>query len=148
MTVDQDLQLAKGWRLLIQATMVTMIALGALMLLMPELGEKIFYLVYYQAIDPPADFSDEARRYIRFTNAVLGAVLIGWMLLSYRLLAMRRGVVFSARQALMLSFGCWFVIDTTFSALHGIWGNVTLNVLVAVGILLPLQLSARAGTAS
>ena len=148
MIIEQDLQLAKGWRLLIQATMVTMIVLGAMMLLTPELGEKIFYFVYYRTIDPPVDFSDEAQRYIRFTNAILGAVLIGWMILSYRLLAVRHDVAFATRQALMLSFGCWFVIDTTFSALHGIWGNVTLNVLVAVGILLPLQLSARAGTAS
>lgn len=146
MTIEQDLILAKGWRLLIQVTMASMILLGAVMLLTPELGDKIFYLVYYQAIDAPADFSDEARRYIRFTNAVLGAVLIGWMVLSYELLAARRGVEFSVRQALMRSFGCWFVIDTGFSALHGIWGNVTLNVLVAIGILLPLQFSARSGT--
>lgn len=148
MTVQQDLQLASGWRLLIQTTMVMMIALGAVMLLTPELGEKIFYLVYYQSINPPPDFSDEARRYIRFTNGVLGAVLVGWMILTYRLVATSRGVRFSVRQGLMLSIGCWFVIDTAFSALHGIWGNVALNVLVAIGVLLPLQLSARAGTAN
>lgn len=144
MIAKQDIQIGKRWRLLVQATMVTMIVLGAVMLLTPALGEKIFYLVYYQAIEPPADFSHEARRYIRFTNAVLGAVLIGWMVLSYQLVVARSTGTFSARSAIMLSVGCWFLVDTAFSALHGVWGNVALNVLVAIGILLPLHLSSRA----
>jgi hypothetical protein len=148
MAVEQDLQLATGWRLLVQSTMVIMIVLGAVLLLTPALGEKIFYLVYYQKIVPPADFSNEARRYIHFTNAVLGAVMIGWMVLSYQLVAAPRDGPFSARLALMLSFGGWFFVDTAFSALHGIWGNVALNVLVAIGILLPLQLGARSRAAN
>jgi hypothetical protein len=147
MTAEQDSQLAKKWRLLVQATIMTMIVLGAVMLLTPALGEKIFYLVYYQAFEPPADFSKEARSYIRFTNAVLGAVLIGWMVLSYQLVVARSAVTFSAQSAIMLSVGCWFLVDTAFSALHGVWGNVALNVLVAIGILLPLHLSSRATAA-
>ncbi len=147
MNVEQDLQLAKGWRLLAQATMVVMMALGAVMLLAPTLGEKIFYLVYYQTIVPPADFSEEARRYIRFTNAVLGAVMIGWMTVTYRLISARQDVPFPVRSALILSFGSWYVVDTIFSAAHGIWGNVALNTAVAIGILLPLHLGARSRVA-
>ena len=141
MAAMHELQLADGWRLLIQATFVAMILLGAVLLMTPALGEKLFYFVYYQSIDPPADFTDEARRYIRFTNAVLGAVIIGWMVLSLQLVALRRSnSILSIRTALMSSFGWWFVLDTGFSALNGIWGNVALNVLAACGILLPLLL--------
>ena len=143
MKVEQDLQLAPGAQLLAQATMVIMMALGGVMLLAPTVGEKIFYLVYYQNIVPPADFSEEARGYIRFTNGVLGAVMIGWMTLTYRLINPRQGVPFPVRSALIMSFGSWFVFDTIFSAVHGIWGNVALNTAVGIGILLPLQLGAR-----
>jgi hypothetical protein len=128
-----------------QATTVTMIALGVVLLLSPVLGEKIFYFVYYQSFDPPVAFPDEARRYIRFTNAVLGAVIIGWMFLSHRLISHLAGAPVRFFPALMLSFGSWFVVDTTFSALHGIWGNVGLNSLVALGLGLPGWLAVRKG---
>ena len=129
-----ELQLGDGWRLLIQATFVAFILLGAVLLLTPALGEKVFYLVYYQSIDPPAEFSVEARRYIRFTNAVLGAVMIGWMVLSLQIVAFRGG------KSTLSTRSWWFVLDTGFSALNGIWGNVALNVVAACGILLPLLL--------
>ena len=144
MDIDPGFRLRRGPRLLLQATMVLMILLGAVMILAPMLGEKVFYLVYYQSFSPPADFSDEARRYIRFTNAVLGAVMIGWMTLTLWLVNARQGLPFPLRSALLLSFGSWFVVDTTFSAVHGVWGNVVLNALVAIGTLAPLQFGARA----
>jgi hypothetical protein len=147
MKLAKDLQLAAGARLLAQSTMMIMMALGGVMLLAPNIGEKIFYVVYYQDIVPPADFTEEARSYIRFTNAVLGAVMIGWMTLTYRLISARQSVPFPVRSALILSFGSWYVVDTIFSAVHGIWGNVALNTAVAVGILLPLQFGARPGVA-
>ena len=144
MDMDPGSRLRRGPRLLLQATMGLMMLLGAVMILAPVLGEKVFYLVYYQSFSPPADFSDEARRYIRFTNAVLGAVMIGWMTLTLWLVNARQGLPFPLRSALLLSFGSWFVVDTTFSAVHGVWGNVVLNVLVAVGLMMPLQFGARA----
>lgn len=143
MNMDLGSRLRRGPRLLLQATMVLMMILGAVMILAPMLGEKVFYLVYYQSFSPPEDFSDEARRYIRFTNAVLGAVMIGWMTLTLWLVNARQGLPFPLRSALLLSFGSWFVVDTIFSAVHGVWGNVALNVLVAIGTLLPLQFSLR-----
>jgi hypothetical protein len=69
--------------------------------------------------------------------------MIGWMSLTYWSANAREGVPFPVRSALILSFGSWFVVDTIFSAAHGIWGNVALNTCVAVGALLPLQMSAR-----
>lgn len=128
----------------IVVTASALIAMGVLMLLAPPLGERLFYLFYYLDTGPVTPFSEEARAYIRFTNMVLGAVLIGWMVLTLLVLRRWRRTDDAAYLSIIAwSVLAWFVPDTIFSAAYGIWGNVALNGAGALGILLPIALLRR-----
>ena len=145
MRVSSDRTLSRPWEVLLQATLAGLTGMGLLLLLAPSIGEKFFYLVYYGALQPPEPFSDEAHRYIRFAHGVLGAMMLGWMVLIHRLARISpNGPAASNWSLIRISIGTWFVIDTTFSIVHGIYGNVLLNLTCAIGILVPLHYGLRA----
>lgn len=48
-----------------------------------------------------------------------------------------------ARNGLALAIGTWFILDTTASAVHGVWANVALNVGIAAALLVPIAGSWR-----
>ena len=145
MRVSSDRTLSRPWEFLLQATLAGLTGMGLILLLAPSIGEKFFYLVYHGALQPPEPFSDEAHRYIRFVHGVLGAMMLGWMVLIHRLARISpNGPVTSNWSLIRISIGTWFVIDTTFSIVHGIYGNVLLNLMCAIGILVPLHYGLRA----
>lgn len=138
------------WSRLIQAAAGAMLALSALLLLAPGLGEAVFNFVYYQQFASPVEVPAAPRGYIQFANGIIGAVMAGWMI---AIIMLARGP-FAAGQrhgwnSIALPLAGWYLFDTSFSAAHGVWGNVLLNSAVAVMFGVPLIASRRhfAGTA-
>ncbi|MFM8820388.1 MAG: hypothetical protein ACKOD3_07600 [Phenylobacterium sp.] len=145
MTVRSELRLSGPWEVLLQATLAGLAVMGLVLLLTPSIGEMFFYVVYFGALQPPEPFSEEARGYIRFAHGVLGAMMLGWMVLIHRLARISAdGPPASNWSLIRISIGTWFVIDTTFSIVHGVYGNVLLNLACAIGILVPLHFGLRA----
>jgi hypothetical protein len=117
---------------------------SALLLLAPPLGQQVFDAIYFFTLEPQPPAAERERAYLRFTNGVLGAVMIGWMTL-IAIVAndpFRRGEPW-AWTAIAASVGAWYVIDTAFSLAHGIVGNALLNTVIFVGFALPLAATRR-----
>jgi hypothetical protein len=147
MHVQYERELGAAWRLLLLTSIIGFIAMGLVLVLSPTIGEQLFYIVYYGHTAPPEPFSPEAHRYIRFSNGVLGSMMIGWVALLLKLAMMRSNTAaISNWSAIRLSIGVWFVIDTGFSLVHGIYGNILLNSVAAIGFLGPLVLGLRRQT--
>ena len=136
-----DGKLWRVWLLLVAADFAL---LGALMLAAPSLTQPLFNTLFFGQASPPATFSPEALAYIRFSHGILGAVLIGWMVLVAYVIAVpfRRGEAW-AWNALAGSFGLWFLIDSAFSIWAGFAANVALNALITVAAFIPLAMSYR-----
>ena len=67
------------WSRLLQAAAVVVLALSAVLLLAPSLGEAVFNVVYFQQPGSPVPVPPESQGYIRFANGIIGAVMAGWM---------------------------------------------------------------------
>lgn len=132
------------WSRLIQAAAAVMLALSAVLLLAPAAGAAIFNIVYFHAPDAPVPFPPEAQRYIRFANGILGAVMAGWMV---AVIVLARGPFLAAEpyawKAIAGPLAFWFLVDTAYSMLHGVWGNVMLNVCTVAMFGIPLLASRR-----
>ena len=131
------------WSRLIQAAAVVL-TLSAVLLLAPDLGERVFNLVYYQQLSGPVQAPAPVAGYIRFANGIIGAVMAGWM---FMVIMLARGP-FVAGQALAwrtiaYPLAGWYAVDTAFSAAHGVWGNVLLNTGTAVMFSIPLPASRK-----
>jgi hypothetical protein len=128
----------------LQAAAAVVILLSAVLLLAPATGMVIFSTVYFWQPEfaEPAPASVVA--YIRFMHGVLGAVMVGWMVAVIALA--RGGFVAGQRHAwntIAASLGAWLLVDTTYSALHAVWGNVALNVATAAMFAVPLIASRK-----
>jgi hypothetical protein len=132
------------WSRLIQAAAATVLGLSAVLLLAPSLGEQFFNVIYYHQPASPAHAPESVVAYIRFANGIIGAVMAGWMI---AIIMIARGPFASgdpsAWSNLALPLGGWFIIDTTFSIAHGVWGNVLLNVAMLLLFGVPLAGSRR-----
>ncbi|MFN9746430.1 MAG: hypothetical protein ACK57B_12380 [Betaproteobacteria bacterium] len=131
------------WSNLIQAAAAVVLALSAMLLLAPAWGEAFFSLVYHGRLagtPPPA--AEQA--YIRFAHGIIGAVMAGWMI---AVVLLARGPFRQGRRegwrAIAWPLAAWFVVDTAFSAAHGVWGNVLLNTGTALMFAVPLWASRR-----
>ena len=112
---------------------------SAMLLLAPALGQQIFDVIYFFTLEPQPLPPERETAYLRFTNGVLGAVMIGWMVL-IAIVAngpFRRGERW-AWTAIGASMGIWYMTDTTFSLAHGITGNVLFNTVVIAAFVIPL----------
>lgn len=129
---------------LIQAAAAVVLGLSALLLLAPSMGEAVFYGVYFLQPTSPVALPAEAQAYIRFAHGIIGAVMAGWM---FAVIALARGPFLAghlhAWRAIAWPLAGWFVIDTTFSLVHGVWGNALLNVATASMFAPPLIMSRR-----
>jgi hypothetical protein len=117
---------------------------SALLLLAPLLGQQVFDAIYFFTLEPQPPATEREAAYLRFTNGVLGAVMIGWMTL-IAIVAndpFRRGERW-AWTAIAASVGVWYVIDTTFSLAHDIVGNALLNSAIAAAFAVPLLATRR-----
>ena len=132
------------WSRLIQAAAAVVLALSAMLLLAPAVGEAFFNLVYYRQAASPVPVPEAARGYIWFANGIIGAVLLGWML---AVVVLARGPFEAGERyawdAIAWPLLGWYVIDTTFSIAHGVWGNVLLNTGTALMFGIPLLASRR-----
>lgn len=132
------------WSRLIQMAAAVVLALSAVLMLAPPLGEAFFHLVYFQQPASPVAVPIEIQGYLRFANGIIGAVMAGWMMVIIMLARgpFRAGERF-AWNAIAWPLLGWYVIDTTFSIAHGVWGNVLLNTGTALMFGLPLLASRR-----
>lgn len=112
---------------------------SAVLLLAPPLGQQIFDVIYFFTLEPQPLPAERETAYLRFTNGILGAVMIGWMTL-IAIVAngpFRRGERW-AWAAIAASMGAWYVVDTTFSLAHGITGNALFNTATIAAFAIPL----------
>ena len=81
------------------------------------------------------------RDYVVFIYAVLGAVLVGWMVTIAAIAAgpLRTDEAW-ARPVLAVAIGAWFVLDTGASLVLGFWTHAVFNVLFLALIGVPLGL--------
>ena len=132
------------WSRLIQAAAAVVLALSAVLMLAPSLGEAFFYLVYFQQPASPVAVPAEIQGYLRFANGIIGAVMAGWMM---AVIVLARGPFRAGERfawnAIAWPLLGWYVIDTTFSIAHGAWGNVLLNTGTALMFGVPLLASRR-----
>ena len=132
------------WSRLLQAAACVVLALSAVLLLAPASGEAIFHIVYFGQPDSPVPVPPESRGYMRFANGVIGAVMAGWMM---AIIALARGPFLAGErhgwQAIAWPLAGWYLIDTTFSMAHGVWGNALLNTATALMFGIPLLASRR-----
>lgn len=139
-----NLQALRRWSRLIQSAAAGVLVLSAVLLLAPSVGERFFYLVYFQQSVSPVPLPDPAQGYIRFAHGILGAVMAGWML---AIILLARGPFVAgeryAWEAIAWPLSGWYLIDTCFSLAHGVWGNVLLNTALAVLFGVPLIASRR-----
>lgn len=127
------------WSSWLQAAAGVVMALSAVLLLAPSLGLAIFSAVYFSQPEFPISVPAPAAAYIRFMHGVLGAVMLGWM--TAVLALARRPFVAGKRCAwntIAVSVGMWFLIDTSHSIWHSVWGNVGLNLVTTVLFAVPL----------
>jgi hypothetical protein len=127
------------WSVWLQAAAALVMALCAALLLAPSLGLAIFSTVYFLQPEFPVPVPQAVDAYIRFMHGILGAVMLGWMV---AVIALARGPFVAGQRhawnTIAASVGVWFLIDASYSALHGVWGNVALNVATAAMFALPL----------
>ena len=132
------------WSRLIQSAAAVVLALSAVLMLAPSMGEAFFYLVYFHQPASPVPVPAEVQGYLRFANGIIGAVMAGWMMV---ILVLARGPFRAgerwAWQAVAWPLLGWYLIDTAFSMAHGVWGNVLLNTGTAVLFGVPLLGSRR-----
>ena len=132
------------WSRLIHMAAAVVLVLSAVLMLAPSLGEAFFHLVYFQQPASPVSVPIDIQGYLRFANCIIGAVMAGWMMVIIMLARgpFRAGERF-AWNAIAWPLMGWYVIDTAFSAAHGVWGNVLLNTGTALMFGVPLLASRR-----
>jgi len=132
------------WSRLIQGAAAVVIVLSLILMLAPRLGEAVFNLVYYHQVSSPVEVPSQALGYIYFANGIIGAVMAGWMIC---IILLARGPFVEgclhAWNTMAIPLASWFLIDTTFSIAHGVWGNVLLNTATGLMFGIPLLFSRR-----
>src|SRR5690606_2726878 len=110
----------------------------------PGLMDTLFDWMFFSASRSNATFSAEADAYIAFTYGVLGAGLIGWMVLVLRvgIGPFRRGER-EGWDMIAWSMTVWFVVDTGFSLASGFWENAIFNTGFLVAFAIPLAATYR-----
>ena len=117
---------------------------GLFMVLVPYPTEAGFNWMVFGTPERPPWMSADAATYSRFAYGVLGAVMMGWMILAALLVngPFRRREAW-AWSALAISLGSWFVVDTAHSLLSGFWPNAALNAGFALVLAPPLIATRR-----
>ena len=112
------------------------IVFAAGMVLTPWVSDGLFGWMFLGETGDPPGASEEIAEYLQFTHGILGAVMIGWMIVVIWLV---RGPVAAGDQAawraLTASIVGWFLIDTTYSLISGFWENAVLNVVFMLAFL-------------
>ncbi len=131
------------WRLLVVITIgVALFGLGFIVL--QDVMQGLFNWMFFSTSRLNESFSPEAAGYLKFTFGVLGAVMVGWMVVILRLLlgGFRRGER-EAWDTIALSMVIWYGVDTAFSLAMGYPANAIFNTLVLIGFAIPLGATYR-----
>jgi hypothetical protein len=100
--------------------------------------------VYFLQPEFPSAVAAQVEAYIRFMHGVLGTVMTGWMM---SIIVLARESFLAGRRhawnAIAASVGSWFEVDTSYSAIHGVWANVALNLVTAALFAVPLARSRK-----
>lgn len=143
---DRGFELWVRWLL---AGTVLAALFGLMMVLAPFATEAAFNWMIFGSPGRPAAIGPAAADYTRFVYGVLGAVMLGWMILA--------GIVvngpFRRREpwawpAVTWSLGAWFVVDSCHSLVSGFWPNAILNLGFAIVLAPPLIATRRYFTAA
>jgi hypothetical protein len=109
------------------------ILFGLAIAAVPWVSKEFFNWVAFGSTVEPSTFSVEAREYLRFGFAILGAVQAGFGVSAWFLA--RFGVSRGERwawNAIVASFATWFVVDCAASILLGFPRNVILNMAFTI----------------
>jgi len=116
-----------------------MFALGAVPA--ADAGVRLFYDIIYWPIDGASPYGDE----LRFTAAVLGAVMMGWAVTIFSLVAAADQIGAPAWRGLTAAVVGWYVIDSTISVASGVAANAVSNTGFLIAYLIPLLASGVLG---
>lgn len=107
-------------------------------------GVRLFYDVIYWPIDGQSTFTED----VRLTAAILGAVMVGWAIIMFGLIAAAEQVGASAWRTLTFGMVVWWGVDSTISVTLGAPINALSNTLFLAGYLAPVLASGvlRIGT--
>jgi hypothetical protein len=106
-------------------------------------GVRLFYDTIYWPVDGQSGYNDE----VRLTAALLGAVMIGWAITIFGLIAAAETVGPSAWRTLTFAMLAWWAIDSTISVALGAPVNAVSNTLFLAGYLAPVLASGVLGGA-
>lgn len=100
-------------------------------------GVRLFYDVIYWPIDGQSTFTES----VRLTAALLGAVMIGWAITIFGLIAAAEQVGPRAWRTLSFGMLAWWSIDSAISVALGAPVNALSNTLFLAGYLAPVLAS-------
>ncbi len=109
------------------------------LILVPDTMQDFFNGLFFSSSGAQATFSAQAFHYINFVYGLLGAVMLGWMVMIWRVVMgpFRRGER-EAWNTLALSIMIWFVVDSSFSLVMGFPANAVFNTLIFLLFAAPL----------
>lgn len=102
-----------------------------------DAGVQLFYDVIYWPIDGQSTFNES----VRLTAALLGAVMIGWAITIFGLIAAAEQAGARAWRTLSYSVLAWWSIDSAISLALGAPVNALSNTLFLAGYLAPVLAS-------
>ena len=132
------------WRYWLIVAALGVAAFGAVLVVAPALGRRIFGLLVFSSPSGIEALGASATPYITLVHGVLGAVMVGWAitLLFIAIGPFGRGS-WDGWLAIAVSLSAWFVADTAFSLWTGFWPNAVLNLVVATLFAIPLAATYR-----
>lgn len=115
------------------------IATGIAMVILPDVMNRFFSLLFFSATDHYPSFGEAASGYITFAHGLVGSVMAGW---GVALLGVLYGPFRSGSRegwlAVAYSVALWFTLDTSVSLINGLWQNALLNLVIAELYVIPL----------
>jgi len=127
------------WHSWLLAAAAAVLLFGVGLVILPDLLLALFNFLLFSSAKSSVLYAHNARGYISFAHAVLGAVMIGWSIpLLYLINGPFRRRERAAWHAVALSLIAWFVPDTATSLAGGYAGNAILNVGFLILFAVPL----------
>ena len=113
---------------------------GAVMVGAPDFTGKAFEAILFTSRGLDVPYSDNAQPHVKYLNALMGAVMIGWAGSMYGTLTSRAWMKkdMHAWKSIALPIAVWFVIDSLVSYSTGNEPNLAINVLFAALFAVPL----------
>ncbi|MBI1186681.1 MAG: hypothetical protein GC206_05015 [Alphaproteobacteria bacterium] len=129
------------WKTWMFAWCAATLALGAIFAAAAFPATDAVARLYYDAVYWPLDGRSAFAEDLRFTVAVLGAVLIGWAITIYGMIAAAERVGAPVWRTLTFAMLAWFGIDSALSVAAGVPVNAIANTGFLVTYLLPVLAS-------